>query len=146
MAEIAERSNCRLSARPSLWSELFRKEDWWAIWIGLGLVAAAVALFANGGSIKWIAVAPQKWAHPANAAAQLQAHAAQYAALFVLWAVSLGVAAAALGFKLTRLVPAFLVLYVAAGGIYFLGLFGLAAALYFVPPLVAPALCLPLVH
>ena len=137
MAEIAERSHSRLSARPSLWSELLRKEDWWAIWIGLGLVAAAVALFANGGSIKWIAVAPQKWAHPANAAAQLQAHAAQYAALFVLWAVSLGVGAAALGFKLTRFVPAFLVLYVAAGAIYFLGLWDQAAHYNLEPPLVA---------
>jgi uncharacterized membrane protein YadS len=137
MAEIAERSHSRLSARPSLWSELFRKEDWWAIWIGLGLVAAAVALFANGGSIKWIAVAPQKWAHPANAAAQLQAHALQYAALFVLWAVSLGVGAAALGFKLTRFVPAFLVLYVAAGAIYFLGLWDQAAHYNLEPPLVA---------
>jgi hypothetical protein len=137
MAEIAERSHSRLSARPSLWSELLRKEDWWAIWIGLGLVAAAVALFANGGSIKWIAVAPQKWAHPANAAAQLQAHAAQYAALFVLWAVSLGIGAAALGFKLTRFVPAFLVLYVAAGAIYFLGLWDQAAHYNLEPPLVA---------
>ena len=137
MAEIAERSQSRLSARPSLWSELLRKEDWWAIWIGLGLVAAAVALFANGASIKWIAVAPQKWAHLANAAAQLQAHAVQYAALFVLWAVSLGIGAAALGFKLTRFVPAFLVLYVAAGAIYFLGLWDQAAHYNLEPPLVA---------
>ena len=137
MAEIAERSHSRLSARPSRWSELVRKDDWWAIWIGLGLVAAAVALFANGASIKWIAVAPQKWAHLANAAAQLQAHAVQYAALFVLWAVTLGVGAAALGFKLTRFVPAFLVLYVAAGAIYFLGLWDQAAHYNLEPPLVA---------
>jgi hypothetical protein len=46
--------------------ELFRKEDWWAIWIGLGLVAVAIALFANGSSIKWLAVAPQKWSHLAG--------------------------------------------------------------------------------
>src|ERR1700731_2433173 len=124
MAEIAEQSHSRsrLSIRRSPWSELLRKEDWWAIWIGLGLVAVAVALFANGGSIKWIAVAPQKWAHLANAAAQLQTHGAQYAALFVLWAATLGVGAAALGFKLSRFLPAFLALYVVAGAIYFLGL------------------------
>ena len=40
---------------------IIRKEDWWAIWIGLGLVVVAAALFANGQSIKWIAIAPQKW-------------------------------------------------------------------------------------
>ena len=100
---------------------MFRKEDWWAIWIGLALVAVAVAVFANGGSIKWIAVAPQKWSHLADAGAQLQAHGAQYAALFVLWAGSLGLGAAALGIKLSRFLPAFLTLYVVAAAIYFLG-------------------------
>src|SRR5216684_6044684 len=137
MADIAQQTHSRLSVRPSPWSELFRKEDWWAIWIGLGLAAVAVALFTNGGSIKWIAVAPQKWTHLANAAVQLQTHGAQYAALFVLWAVSLGVGTAALGIKLSRFLPAFLALYVVAGAIYFLGLWDQAAHYNLEPPLVA---------
>src|SRR4030081_2691301 len=137
MAEIAQAAHSRHVVRRPLWGELFRKEDWWAIWIGLGLVAVAVALFANGGSIKWIAVAPQKWTHLANAAAQLQTHGAQYAALFVLWAVALGVGAAALGIQLSRFLPAFLALYVAAGAIYFLGLWDQAAHYNLEPPLVA---------
>jgi uncharacterized integral membrane protein (TIGR00698 family) len=137
MAEIAERAASRLSARASAWGELIRKEDWWAIWIGLGLVAAAVALFANGSSIKWLAVSPQKWSHFAEAAAQLQTHGARYAALFVLWGVSLGIGAAALGIKLPRFLPAFLALYVAAGAIYFLGLWDQAAHYNLEPPLVA---------
>src|SRR6516162_6633340 len=115
MAEIAEESRTRPAARPSRWSALFQKEDWWAIWIGLGLVAAAIALFASGSSIKWLAVAPQKWAHLPDVAAQLSAHRTQYGALFLLWAVSLGIGAAALGFKLSRFLPAFLILYVVAG-------------------------------
>src|SRR5258708_9209393 len=134
MAEIAEQSHSRLSVRPSPWSELFRKEDWWAIGIGLGLVAVAVALFTNGGSIKWIAVAPQKWTHLANAAVQLQTHGAQYAALFVLWAVSLGIGTAALGIKLSRFLPAFLALYVVAGAIFFLAPLDLAGYYNLHPP------------
>src|ERR1700722_4526317 len=122
MAEIVQQSPSRISARPSPWGELFRKEDWWAIWIGLGLVAAAIALFANGSSIKWIAVAPQKWPHLSDAVAQLQAHGIQYAALFLLWAVVLGLGTAALGMKLSRFLPAFLALYVTAGATHFLGL------------------------
>jgi uncharacterized integral membrane protein (TIGR00698 family) len=137
MAEIAEQSPPLISARSSRWGELFRKEDWWAIWIGLGLVAVAIALFENGSSIKWIAVAPQKWSHLANAGAQLQAHAVQYAALFLLWAVSLGIGAAALRIKLSHFLPAFLALYVVAGAIYFLGLWDQAAHYNLEPPLVA---------
>jgi uncharacterized membrane protein YadS len=144
--DIAERAPSRLSVRPSAWGELIRKEDWWAIWIGLGVVSAAVALFANGGSIKWLAVAPQKWSHLADAAAQLQTHGVRYAALFVLWAVSLSVGAAALGIKASRFLPAFLALYVVAGAIYFLGQWDQAAHYNLEPPLVALGLGLLLAN
>ncbi len=137
MAEIAEPSQSRPSARPSARSELFHQEDWWAIWIGLTLVAVAIALFALGGSIKWIAIAPQKWTRLTDVIAQLQAHGAQYAALFVLWAGSLGLGAAVLGIKLSRFLPAFLTVYVIAGAIYFLGQWDQAAHYNLEPPLVA---------
>jgi hypothetical protein len=29
------------------WHELWRKDDWWAIWLGLGLVLAGYLLFVN---------------------------------------------------------------------------------------------------
>jgi uncharacterized integral membrane protein (TIGR00698 family) len=137
MANIAEAAHPRISARPSMWGELFRKEDWWAIWIGLGLIAVAVGLFIGGSSIKWIAVAPQKWTHLAEVASQLKAHGGQYAALFVLWSVAFGIGAAALGIKITRFLPAFLVVYLTAGSIYFLGLWVQAAHYNLEPPLVA---------
>src|ERR1700722_5826586 len=137
MAEIAQRSPSRPLIRRSAWHELKRKDDWWAIWIGLSLVAVAIALFANGGSIKWIAVAPQKWSHFADVAAQLRTHGGQYAALFLLWAVSLGAGAAGPGIKLSRFLPAFLALYAAAAAIYFLGLWDMAAHYNLEPPLVA---------
>jgi uncharacterized membrane protein YadS len=135
MAEIAQQA--RLPARASAWGELIRKDDWWAIWIGLGLIAAAVALFANGGSIKWLAVAPQKWTQIAGVTAQLRHNGLQYAALFVLWSVAFGIGAAALGIKLSRFLPAFLVVYAAAAAIYFLGLWDQAAHYNLEPPLVA---------
>jgi uncharacterized membrane protein YadS len=127
----------RISMRRSGWKELFLNEDWWAIWIGLTLVVIAIGLFAEGSSIKWIAIAPQKWSHLADAAAQLQTHGVQYAALFVLWAVCFGAGAAALGIKLSKFLPAFAVLYAASSVIYFLGLWDQAAHYNLEPPLVA---------
>jgi uncharacterized integral membrane protein (TIGR00698 family) len=137
MAEIAQTANSRVIARRSSWGDLIRQEDWWAIWIGLGLIAVAVALFAGGSSIKWIAVAPQKWSHLADVTQQLKQHGLQYAALFVLWSVSFGIGAAALGIKITRFLPAFLLVFLAAGSIYFLGLWDQAAHYNLEPPLVA---------
>ena len=54
MAEIAEPANTRLVERAPHWLDLFRKEDWWAIWIGLGLISVSAVLFASGSSIKWL--------------------------------------------------------------------------------------------
>jgi uncharacterized integral membrane protein (TIGR00698 family) len=137
MAEFAHAAHSQALVRRSPWGELFRKEDWWAIWIGLGLIAVAVALFAGGGSIKWIAVAPQKWSRLADVTQQLKVHGVQYAALFVLWAVAFGIGAAALGIKITRFLPAFLLVYLAAGSLYFLGQWDQAAHYNLEPPLVA---------
>src|SRR6202011_249126 len=54
--------------------------------------------------------------------------------------VSFGIGASALGIKLSRFLPAFLALYVAAGAIYFLGLWDQAAHYNLEPPLVALAI------
>src|SRR5258707_10084289 len=140
MANVAQTANSQLIERRSPWSELFRKEDWWAIWIGLGLIAVAVALFAAGSSIKWLAVAPQKWSHLSDVTQQLQVHGLQYAALFVLWAAAFGIGAAALGMKITRFLPAFLLVYLAAGSIYFLGQWDQAAHFTLEPRVVAMGL------
>jgi uncharacterized integral membrane protein (TIGR00698 family) len=137
MAEIVHTAGAPVHVRRSPWGELFRKEDWWAIWIGLGLIAVALALFAGGSSIKWIAVAPQKWSHLSDLTRQLKLHGVQFAALFVLWAVAFGIGAAALGIKISKFLPAFLLVYVAAGSIYFLGLWDQAAHYNLEPPLVA---------
>ena len=54
----ARRAACNLA---SGWSELWRKEDWWAVWIDLGMVLIASCFYANGSSIGWLAVSPGKW-------------------------------------------------------------------------------------
>src|ERR1700727_2308664 len=106
MAEIAQHTAAPIVEPAPRWHGLFLKEDWWAIWIGLGLIAVAVALFATGSSIKWLAVAPQKWTQLSELRTQLQQHGLQFAALFVLWAFAFGIGAAALGIKLSRFLPA----------------------------------------
>jgi uncharacterized membrane protein YadS len=127
----------RLPVRESSWVDFIRKEDWWAVWISLGLIGAAVVKFASGGSLQWIAVAPQKWSGAAELAGQLRPQGIRYLALCLLWAVLFGTGAAALGLKFSKFLPAFVPLFVAAAAIYVLGLWAQAAHYNLEPPLVA---------
>lgn len=137
MTEFAARANLDSPDRASIWKELFRKEDWWAIWIGVGLIGVAAVIFSNGGSIKWLAVAPQKWSHLSDATSQLSQHGLRYGALFVLWASLFGLGLAVLGIRLSTFLPAFLFVYSISAALYFLGLWDRAAHYNLEPPLVA---------
>jgi len=122
------------------WRELWKKEDWWAIWLGLILVTAAALLFANGSSLKWIAVAPAKWSHVDQLQTQLSADVWRYVAQFVLWSVLLTSGAAAIGQRPAAFFPAFAVLYVVSVAIFALGAWDQASKYNLEPPLVALAL------
>lgn len=126
-----------VSATPSSWRELWLKEDWWAIWLGLGIVVVAYAFFAGGSSIKWIAVTPAKW----SSFGQLWAHFAgnldRYAAQFLLWIAIFGVALTALGHKARDFLPAFALLYLLAVAIFAAGQWDQANKYNLEPPLIA---------
>jgi hypothetical protein len=52
--ELVARTPLESSERMSAWKELIRKEDWWAIWIGVGLiVVAAVSSRTAAASSGW---------------------------------------------------------------------------------------------
>jgi uncharacterized membrane protein YadS len=111
-------------------------EDLWAIAIGIGLIGVAVALFLSGSSIKWLAVAPQKWTHVGEVGAQLRAHALQYLALFVLWSAVFSLAARSLGYRLGSFLGTFVFIFLGALALYFLGQWDQAARYSLEPPLV----------
>src|ERR1700690_1570483 len=76
----------RLAEAPSLrWRELWLKEDWWAIWLGLGIVMTAYIFFANGSSIRWLAVTPAKWSNFSQLEAHFAANYVRYIAQFAAW-------------------------------------------------------------
>jgi len=120
------------------WSELWRKEDWWAIWIGLGLVIAALLFFIGGSTgIKWIAVSPAKWTSFDQIATFYTANWDRFLAQLVLWLLLFGVAASALGYRLGAFLSSFVFIYIVAAVIITLGQWSQAAKYNLEPPLVA---------
>ena len=122
------------------WSDLWRKEDYWAIWLGLGFVALGYVLFAGGGSLKWIAVTPEKWTSADQLWAHFAVHGVQYVAQFALWLAVFSVALSALGFSARAFVPAFVFLYVGSLAIFVIGQSSTASYYNLEPPLLALAL------
>ena len=119
---------------------ILRNEDWISSLLGLGLILIAALLFAAGGSIKWLAVAPQKWSHASEILQQLGLNGVRYAALFAVWALLLGAAAEALGLGAVRFWRAFVPVFLVTAVVYFLGLWEQAAHYNLEPPLVALAI------
>jgi uncharacterized integral membrane protein (TIGR00698 family) len=119
------------------WSELWRKEDWWAIWIGLGIVVLGSAMFLEGASLKWIAVTPPKWSTPAQLGAHFADNYARYLAQFLAWLVVFGVALRALGHPPRAFVPAFVFLYLLSVLIVAAGQWDQASRYNLEPPLIA---------
>jgi uncharacterized membrane protein YadS len=116
---------------------LFHTEDWWAIWIGVGLVAVATIFFQAGSSIKWIAVIPGKWSSPAELPGQLAAHWQQYVAQFVLFGALFGAATSLLGIRFSSFIRSFTLLYVVSLLIFAVGQWDKASYYNLEPPLVA---------
>jgi len=119
------------------WKELWLKEDWWAIWLGLGIVIVAYLFFANGSSIKWIAITPAKWSNFSELTSHFGAHITQYAAQFVLWAIIFGISMRALGYKLSEFYPSFVFIYLVSIVIFMIGAWDQAHHYNLEPPLVA---------
>src|SRR5215469_14664669 len=116
-----------MSAPPLRWRELWLKEDWWAIWLGLGIVLVAYLFFANGASIKWIAVTPAKWSSFSQLGAHFADNATRYVAQFIAWLAVFSLALTALGYKARAFVPAFVVLYLLSVLVFALGQWDKAA-------------------
>ena len=119
------------------WKELYLKEDWWAIWLGVGIVLVAWLLFINGSTIKWIAITPKKWHDFGQLAADFGAHIGQYLAQFVLWLVIFCVSVRAMGYKLSEFIPSFLFVYIVSIVIFMIGAWDKASYYNLEPPLVA---------
>ena len=119
------------------WRELWLKEDWWAVWLGLGIVIAAYALFLGGSSIRWIAVTPPAWTNFSELGPHFAGNAIRYVVQFVFWLAVFGVALSAMGYRAGAFVPSFLFLYILSILVFTIGQWTKAATNDLEPPLVA---------
>ena len=122
------------------WKELYLKEDWWAIWFGIGLMALAVILFNSGSNfLSALAVNPGgvKWSTLDQLADHFAKNIGMYALQFIFWMTLFGVSCSIMGIKLKEFIPSFIFLYVLSMAIFSVAGWVNAAKFNLEAPLVA---------
>ncbi len=127
------------SKKPMGWKELYLKEDWWAIYFGLGIVVTAIAFFYTGNPLlKFLSVVPPaKWTDFGNLTEHFAANINWYILQFVLWLFIFSFSTKILGFKQSEYIPSFIFLYVLAIVTFIIGEYKPLSDNGFEPPLVA---------
>ncbi|MBF7084287.1 putative sulfate exporter family transporter [Desulfallas sp. Bu1-1] len=96
------------------WSDLYKKEDWWAVWLGIGLVLAAILFWFSGSSIKLIAFDIPGWTEFGAVTAYLGSNLESLILMFIVFTVLFSIAVKILGHKLSEFIPGFLIIFVMA--------------------------------
>ncbi len=121
---VNEASQDRPAPAPSQsrWTDLYLKEDWWAIWLGVGITLLGIILMGTGGSGFLEAAAVNAggidWANAGDIGAHFAANAGNYVISFLFWYLVLGLTLRVMGIPLRQFTPAFVLLYVLAMGMF----------------------------
>lgn len=101
---------------PIRWKELYLKEDWWAVWLGVAIMVAAILLFSsqNIGVLKALTINPGglKWSSFGHLGAHFVQNWYLYFFQFIAWLTVFGISVRIMGIKLSEFVPAFTFLYI----------------------------------
>jgi uncharacterized membrane protein YadS len=118
-------------------SQLWKREDYWAIWMGLSVIAVALAFFFSGGTIKEFAVTPGEWKTLADLAADLSRNWQGVLVVFLAFGTFFTISTAIMGIAARQYLPGFVILFLGSTGIFYLAGFEMMKKLDLGAPLLA---------
>lgn len=124
--------------KPMGWKELYLKEDWWAIYLGIGIIFAAIAAFYSGSTlIKSLGVLPPTWTEFSALADHFSSSFLWYLIQFFIWLFIFSISTRILGFKQSEYIPSFIFLYILSIITFVIGAYEPLKHYSFEAPLVA---------
>jgi uncharacterized membrane protein YadS len=100
--------------------KLWKTEDYWAVWLGLGIVFLALVVYSTGGTIAGWAVKPGSWSTLDALGADFVKHLPHYLTIFAIFGIVFTVSMVAMGRKVGRFIPGFIVLFLGSTVIFYL--------------------------
>ncbi len=85
--------------------KLWKTEDYWAVWLGLGIIILALVAFWSGRSISGWAVTPGGWSDLSTLASDLASQFGGYLTIFILFGVVFTASMAIMGHKVSEFLP-----------------------------------------
>jgi uncharacterized membrane protein YadS len=101
-------------------SQFLTTEDYWAIWLGLGIIALAMIVFWAGSTLKPFAVTPGSWSHVSEIGKDLAKNLWGYIAIFIGFGVIFSVSMVAMGRSLKEYIPGYVIVFFGSLAIFYL--------------------------
>ena len=98
--------------------KLWKTEDYWAVWLGLGIVFLALAVYSTGGTIAGWAAKPGSWSTLGALGTDFTKHLPHYLTIFAVFGVVFTISMVAMGRKVGRFIPGFTLLFIGSTVIF----------------------------
>jgi uncharacterized membrane protein YadS len=98
---------------------LWKTEDWWAVWFGLGLVLLSLIFFWNGGSIGNWATIPSKWSQFHQVGTDFAKNWPSYLVILLGFGLVFSFSVRLMGQNLRQFIPGFGILCIASLAIFY---------------------------
>jgi len=121
----------------SRYEKLWKTEDWWSVWLGLGLVILAIVAFWLGTSIKGWAVVPSKLTQFNMVVVDLAKNWTGYLTIFLVFGLVFSFSMKLMGHSLKQFIPGFIILFLGSLVIFYLAGWKLMEDLNLEAPLLA---------
>ena len=122
---------------PSELQKLWKTEDYWAVWLGLGIVLLGLAVYSTGGSIAGWAVKPGSWSDLGGLAGDFAKHLRHYLIIFAVFGVVFTISMVAMGRNVRQFIPGFIILFVGSTAVFYLSTWEVAKKADLGAPLLA---------
>lgn len=119
------------------WSELWKKEDWWAIYLGIGIVLIALIAFYMGSTLQPLAVEPPKWVTFDTVAKHFGEKIGAYVVLYLVFLVLFTISTRIMGIRSGEFIPGFTILFIISTVVLIAGSWETASKYNLEPPLLA---------